>query len=353
MLAGIFNHTSLAQCSVSREKGVIEDDQTRITIPPTLTTMLVGSVPISAPASPTGVIQASTTSKEYWAGLPNIPRLVAQKEEEDLAALTPTKRKFVDQKARLYRIGPHKKQVSFSPDREEILAIPAHHDHCLTDPYPLGEPIMGLVVVVDHDGPSSLQEERWYSKTELDSFKKLANKSILKFHKTNANTVKAFCNLLAECSSPSSRKRREESVVPKNAQKVLQELESSDMRGLEAYVHRAIRQHRRWHVQNVLAVQAAASSNNEKLSSSTSATTLDSPQESLLRSVSMRSINSATSLDSPQERVLRSVSMRSSRSSKIIARLLGHGDSIRVASMVQEELGRTTPEQRCLVRRAA
>jgi hypothetical protein len=140
--------------------------------------------------------------------------------------------------------------------------------------------------------------------------------------------VKAFCNLLAECSSPSSRTRRQELVVPKNAQKVLRELEASDMRGLETYVHRGIRQRRHWHVHNIVAVHAGASSNNNKLSSS-----------------------SATTLDSPQERLLRSVSMRSSRASKIIARLLGHGDSMRVASMVQEELGIT--EQRRRVRHAA
>jgi hypothetical protein len=314
--------------------------------------LVVDSFPTSCSASPTGFIHKGSrnTPEQYCAGagrLPDAPRLAKEEEEtaehhdccreEDLAPHSPTKRKFVvDQKARRHgRIGPHK-QVSFSPDIKEILALhpAAHHNDLSTDPSSLRRRTMCLAVV-DHDG--HVQEEQWYSKTELDTFKKLAHTSVLKFHKTkNANQVKeSFCNLLAECAPPSPSKRRREDlgVLPKNAQKdaqqVLRALESSDMRGLEAFAHRAVQQHRHWHVRNIVAVQAAAESNSKLSSTSASSTTLDSPQE----------------------RLLRSVSMRSSRASKIIARLLGHGDSIQVASMIQEELG--IPDQRCPVRRAA
>jgi hypothetical protein len=265
-------------------------------------------------ASPAWVIQA-TTSTEYCASLPNTPLAqdaVGQCRDDDPPHAP--KRKFVDQKARHRLIEPHK-QVSFSPDMEEIIALPtAHHDHC-TDTYPL----WNMELVVD---PRHSVQQRWYSRAELDTFKKLAHTSVLKFHKTNAIQVKAFCSLLVECSSSSSSSSRL-LVVPDNAQKVLRELESSDMRGLEAYVHRAFRERRHWHVKSLVAAQTASKS--QKLLSST--TTRDS-----------------------RERLLRSVSMRSSRASKIIARLLGHGDAVQVASMVREEL---EIEQRCPVGRAS
>jgi hypothetical protein len=214
--------------------------------------MPVNSFPIS-PASPTRVIQA-TTSTEYCAGLPDAPLLalyaVGQCRENDLPHTTPNT-KFVDQKARRRLIGPHK-QVSFFPDIiEEILALPTaaqHHDHSCTDTY---------IVVDYHHG--SLQEDIWYSRAELDMFNKVARTSVLKFHKTNANQVKDFFTVLAESSSSSSSSRQEELqegrllVVPKYAQKVLLEVESSVMPGLEAYFHPAIRARRRWHVKSLVA----------------------------------------------------------------------------------------------------
>ena len=85
----------------------------------------------------------------------------------------------------------------------------------------------------------------------------------------------------------------------------------SDARGLEPFLHPCIKQSRAAHVLGVLMIQRALQNNQE----------------------------TSSSLDSDtMQQVLRTRSLQTSRASRVLARLLAHGDSMQVTRLLRQEL---------------
>jgi hypothetical protein len=154
--------------------------------------------------------------------------------------------------------------------------------------------------------PSDLSEEEvkgmWLSRQELKEFKKSARLNVIGFRIENGLYLKDFPVLFQACSSKESN-HIQSLLRTESAQRYLETIASSSIRGLEGFSHPIVRQHRTSHVQKLLVVQAKA-----------------------------------TACAELRETVCRVVSMNSSRASRVFGRLLGHGDAIEVARIILEEL---------------
>jgi hypothetical protein len=158
--------------------------------------------------------------------------------------------------------------------------------------------------------PSDLTEEEvkwmWFARQELREFKNTARLNVIGFRKENALYLNDFSVVFHNCSSESNY-HVQSLLRTKSAQRFLETTITTSssstecIRGLEGFSHPIVREHRMIHVQKLLAVQALACAER-------------------------------------REQLCRSVSISSSRASRVLGRLLGHGDAIAVARIVQEEL---------------
>ena len=145
----------------------------------------------------------------------------------------------------------------------------------------------------------------WFARQELREFKNTARLNVIGFRKENAVYLNDFSVVFHNCSSESNY-HVQSLLRTKSAQRFLETTITSSssttcIRGLEGFSHPIVREHRIIHVQQLLAVQALACAER-------------------------------------REQFCRSVSISSSRASRVLGGLLGHGDAIAVARIVQEEL---------------
>jgi hypothetical protein len=142
--------------------------------------------------------------------------------------------------------------------------------------------------------------ELWWSRSEIKKFQKQAKLDAKDFRESNDT----FVHDLEEFFRASKSERSLQSLMRCPCARRIMESPEYDIRGLEPFLHSIVGQYRFFHCRSLLAIQKACPIQDREY----------------------------------LEQVLRCRSNESSRASRVLARLLAHGDYLQAAEMIRQEL---------------
>jgi hypothetical protein len=158
------------------------------------------------------------------------------------------------------------------------------------------------VSIINSNLTEELVQEFWFSRQEIQDFRKEAKQQAKYFREEHTEFVQELGALIRTCTHKSSLNAMLRSP---SAQQIMKSLPGTTVRGLEGHLHVIIGRYRVQHRQGLLAIQTRCPKTYD---------------------------------DELLEQLLRSRSLYTSRASRALARLLARGDYLHMAAIIRQEL---------------